>query len=353
MNSPAFIIRGILTLALAVSVPQANAYEVNTHQDLAEEATKISSNLASQLPNFGLSSIQDVLQQGTTSLSIRDWIREGARREDDTISEVFARYRNHFFDPISEQGFGGILFRNSGIINGLPAPNWGLEDKGQISGQNYSFRTARQYMFDGLTAVNKVDRDSNIALMYRSMGDVMHLVQDMAQPQHTRNDGHGDGSLYEQYTDTVGVTQIMSTSSPVPIPAFSKAQDFFTNSSGTGMAKYSNKNFVTAGTNFSYTSGTIQPNAIYHFPVPTNQIEYVSVASLEFSPAVKEYCGQNCTLRFVSSENDQGEVQPRASTLSIFADDIDAYNINNLPVLSDQGLRFSMNRFNFDEAQKN
>ncbi len=315
MTLTKFMVRWILTFAvLTAALSHTYAYEVTTHIALSENAAKVSANLTGQLTNFGLSSITEQLQQGVTTISILDWIREGAKREDDTLTEVFARYKNHFYDPVNDRGFGGILYRNSGFITGMPAPDWALEDSVPASGQIYSFHSARQYMYDGLTKADKASRESNLALMYRSVGDVMHLVQDMAQPQHTRNDGHGDGSLYEQYTNRADVRTNVLTYSSVLIPAVAKARDFFTNSSGTGLAQYSNKNFVSAGTNFSYLNGTIQKNSLYQYPIPTNQIESVSVQDLDFSPAIKEYCGQNCTIRFISSVNDLGETQPRAST---------------------------------------
>ena len=49
------------------------------------------------------------------------------------------------------------------------------------------------------------------ATLFRSLGDVVHLIQDMGQPQHTRNDPHagklgrgwiaGHTSIYEKYIE--------------------------------------------------------------------------------------------------------------------------------------------------------
>jgi hypothetical protein len=49
---------------------------------------------------------------------------------------------------------------------------------------------AREYQLKSLTETTKVDREKNAALLFRTLGQVIHLVQDMAQPQHTRNDPH-------------------------------------------------------------------------------------------------------------------------------------------------------------------
>ena len=61
----------------------------------------------------------------------------------------------------------------------------------------------------------QTDRKAYWATTFRALGDVVHLIQDMAQPQHTRNDPHsglgdlirswshftGHGSVYEHYID--------------------------------------------------------------------------------------------------------------------------------------------------------
>jgi hypothetical protein len=56
-------------------------------------------------------------------------------------------------------------------------------------------------------------------------------------------------------------------------------------------------------------------------------------------------------MQFYSSVNDRGEIQPRAATRSVFADDLDQYNVTLPDVGSDP--RFSFNRLNFDKAHPN
>ena len=103
------------------------------------------------------------------------------------------------------------------------APDWAI-DKVEADGQLYSFKQARTYFYDGLTKPAKADRDSKLATMFRTLGDVVHLVQDMAQPQHTRNDGHFTGSLYEKYVDGANPKLTGGT-----IPVIQMARDFLTN----------------------------------------------------------------------------------------------------------------------------
>lgn len=306
-------------VAALLSQQDVLSYEVDTHARMSVEAANQSTRLADGLVSMGLSSLEETLARDGTVKSAIKWIEEGAKSEDDTISEVFARYRNHFYDPISGQGFGGILWRDSGLISGLPAPDWAL-DKGPADGQLYSFRQAREYLFDGLTKLTKADRESNLALTFRTLGDVVHIVQDMAQPQHTRNDGHGDGSLYEQYTDEMQKRGSLPYSGAA-IPSFPKARDFFANSDETGLAQYSNSNFVTAGTNFELKDGQQVAVTMYGLPMPGASTD-VPVQNL--SPAVSQdiltYCGPSpvCTMTFFSTNDNTSAYNARASTLSIF-----------------------------------
>src|SRR5262249_24802625 len=98
-----------------------------------------------------------------------------------------------------------------------------LEDNGQITGvlgignQTFSFVDARARLLQALTSPNAVDRSSNFGLTFRTLRQVIHHIQDMAQPQHVRNDPHlvdirvfgfninpfSNPSAYERWTETV------------------------------------------------------------------------------------------------------------------------------------------------------
>jgi hypothetical protein len=54
--------------------------------------------------------------------------------------------------------------------------------------QDMNWDNARTYFYQALTAVSKTDRDDNFIKTFRSVGQVMHLLQDMAVPAHVRND---------------------------------------------------------------------------------------------------------------------------------------------------------------------
>ncbi len=197
-----FIKRILLSVAMAcISLPQyVLGYEINTHEDMSEKAALMSS-LNGYLPTIGIKSLDEELVDLNTKQSIVKWLRKGAHDEDDTISANFARYRNHFYDP--QHGGQGYAF---GALTGEPSPDWALEDTRTFTTQLYSFKQVRQYFYDALTLPSKDNREMWMARTFYTLGHVIHHIQDMAQPQHTRNDSHGGfilgpKSRYEFYTD--------------------------------------------------------------------------------------------------------------------------------------------------------
>ncbi|MCP4702346.1 MAG: hypothetical protein GY862_36620 [Gammaproteobacteria bacterium] len=108
-----------------------------------------------------------------------------------------ARYRNHYYDPINGRGY-----RYGFVLRGEASPDWGLEDgEHNFITQRYSFDDARDYLYEGLTLEGKKERENRLTLLFRTLGQVIHLVEDMGQPAHTRNDSHAMGSFYEVYTN--------------------------------------------------------------------------------------------------------------------------------------------------------
>ena len=175
-------------LGCAHVLSPAYSYEVNTHDDLSRH-TATASNLNSYLSEIGLNSLNDPLTDISTTRTIIDWIRSDAVDEDDYVSASFFRFRNHFFNPLpGAPNGGGYTF---GPFTGVPSPNWGLEDTQNLITQAYSLKEARQYFYDGLTLSTEDNRKQFLARTFSSLGHVIHLIQDAAQPQHTRNDSHG------------------------------------------------------------------------------------------------------------------------------------------------------------------
>jgi hypothetical protein len=156
----------------------------------------------------------------------RDWMARGAVREDDT-KEVLAiravwwsgeqnaydqldaspqlnRFCNHFYDPVNNMklDWGAPLVPCSSGDVFASAVQWamgttnvdgsGTPDTARKNG--FSILDAREAMWTALTgtdkqgrsvALNREQRDAYWATTFRSLGDVVHLLQDLSQPQHT------------------------------------------------------------------------------------------------------------------------------------------------------------------------
>jgi hypothetical protein len=265
--------------------------------------------------------------------SITGWLMLGAIREDDVPFDPgalentpqdepggnFVRVYNHFYDPYFDRP---LMFV---IEPGSRAPDWAIPglDKAGVHKNHFAVVDARDAMWKALTLksfatqllidlpfapttaipTREALRSAYWATTFRALGDVMHLLQDMAQPQHTRNDPHaglgckgqscvfGHASYFENYIDARATgagsfrlrERFSQTSDPndideqvvanplsydgYPIVRFANYRDFFSTGTsgdsyvGSGLANYSNQGFYSAGTNILATKGYLRPPA--------------------------------------------------------------------------------------------
>ena len=248
------------------------------------------------------------------------WLMSGAVREDDagdivnTVNHIvfraqieprddpegnFNRYCNHFFDPVHNTALTASCFNNTYAS----APMWAFGMTGSFSTpvtlienstrrNHFTLFDAREAMWRALTGRNKAlevkapdesTRNAYWATTFRALGDILHLNQDMAQPQHTRDESHGVGhaAWYEKYIDgrAKGLTDVVynyrfgeitaHNVSPLvyqrdklppegsqlayPIPSFPNLSDYWSTGldsaslQGKGLADYSNRGFYTPG----------------------------------------------------------------------------------------------------------
>jgi hypothetical protein len=282
-----------LTVAVLLAFRSAEAYDLRTHGNITEQSFDASQGVRRYLeetaiaPNdvFDPPRIAPPWQLGAyvNDGTARGWMAEGTLREDDykphalletsfgcdpprNPPSLIDRPVNHFFDV--QRGGAGLT-----SAGGLPAPDWalGLQGRGTDTDQNqFSLPDARVYQFRSLTGSGREERDRNTALLFRTLGQVIHLVQDMAQPQHTRNDPHlgcdsellqfvaGERSWYERYVETRALNERYRTRSDPSRPlvlsgyapvALRRYRDYWVNADGSGLAEFSSRNFFTAGTN--------------------------------------------------------------------------------------------------------
>lgn len=349
----------IAAAAFTLSPSPAWSYEVFTHSDMARITTSVSvlKQEPSLLNSIGLAGLSEAFPDSRNNLAeIETLIRDGAYFEDDR-----PRPLNHFFDPVNNRPLTifGFSFWN------YMSPDWALEDRHDIEAQMFSYWEGVEYFYKAMTSPARQERNRLWGMTFQTLGHVIHHVQDMAQPQHVRNDKHLDGpaeffgivpnpfynpSRYESYTAKVSIK-----AGAYPVPTFPRVRDYWHNAAGQGLAQFTNRNFVSAGTNFTSQSGTLV-SPLYQAPISTGETERLPAAEVWqaagidcLGPApLPRVCGLNGTMAFYgNSVNDSytgtATVNRRAASLSIFDQDF--------RLASGGGRVFALNRFNFDAAQ--
>jgi len=298
--------------------------------------------------------INDELNLDAERYTIPGWLMRGAIREDDYESHSFPcdipsenpgidpdpypdppdRPLNHFFDPtVTNPSIAGLSILGVLVPGSSSAPEWatGLyplySDSPSVMldrRNHFTVQDAREYMYRALTGkageetldirpagFNGTDldlRNAYWASTFRSLGDIVHLVEDMAQPQHTRNDPHsgqcgetaqgffGHASFYERYIEArvthadeavdkihaldssitkESLSSINMGSSTYKAVSFNSYRDYWSTrdgDDGRGLADYSNREFFSAGKNFR-ERGVIS----FEYASPSNYHEDYSV----------------------------------------------------------------------------
>ncbi len=271
MNNP---LRTLMSGLLAfVAIPAWPYNDTVTHPELSLQAAE-----ASELYQGTLIARLGLPPTSVFRFYYRDRTgdRTSARRKEYSISQLIGegafdedigrRALNHFYDP---------LFNRPLTVGGIPGTNrtsweWMLESAGPISDQHRSLQDAKNYLYKALTFSEGMPEGSHAARgrawgeLFLSLGSAVHHMQDMAQPQHVRNDQHCDKwyclhlenrSRYEAYTAErrVVVNTLAASASPVypGSTRFQWATDFWFNDIRPGIAQFTNRHFVSQGTNFT------------------------------------------------------------------------------------------------------
>jgi hypothetical protein len=234
-----------------------------------------------------------------------------------------------------------------GVTNAFSA---GTEDANRAN--HFSLLDARRAMLYAATGkdaagnlLTKAQRNAYWATMFRSLGDAAHLLEDMSQPQHTRNEAH-PASAYEAYIDARarGIQRFRIDGAAVtelpplnylgyPSPSVDRYAALW--SSGrdipiqqrTGLADYSNRGFFTQRRNFNTPA----------YDLPSSDLKkYVLVPLTD-----PDYQRANIVVKFLDARVPDpvaGDSRPiHMTTQSSFAKFLSA-----TPT-------YSLNRFNFDD----
>lgn len=329
------------------------------HPDLTESAIG-----KSNLDNYLKSSI--ALPDGVRTIydgkTIIKLIADGSSNED-----LGMRARNHFWNPLKDEGLNDL-------ITGLPNRSWafGYGENGEQlyacgsgshwmdgSCNDYSWRKAREHYYAALTGITEEVRKENFKKMYESLGRIIHLIEDMGVPAHTRNDfsGHLDytelkgkdpmswvGNLYEFHVKKKArenAAYISSLSQSATIPVFDTPQEYWgtgiyngtnpevtaavTGPAQAGLAEYCSANFLSR---FTLFTNSFPREHKHHHPFPSES----SLASLEAVP--HEVTAEDGKVDLIThpAKDKHGEQMNDFVAAKYVADRIHAGSLNDMTV---------------------
>lgn len=284
------------------ATPFASAYKQTVHVMLTDVAANKSVLQSSELwSSWGVSRTTRYTYQRTQNDLHKDLgeyanylelLKYGADAEDtgEAFQWPISRAFSHFYNP----QVNGKLDLTPLYSENHTSPDWSLEysqfgSAMNIPAQKFSYQDAQRYFYLAFTAVYPEDRSLNMGKMFQALGHVVHHVQDMSQPEHTRLDMHCDAdgcragyvvtqdddtSLYEEFTEELlkkcnAYTAVPSTADAecsglasyknsykvkkiylggYEPPMFSFIRDFWTNDAWAGLADFSSGNFISTDT---------------------------------------------------------------------------------------------------------
>lgn len=149
--------------------------------------------------------VQEELPYENKQMTILNILKEGSELEDKPLE----RSKNHFHSPIDNMGLSQgevcwlppipllpkdwrcLQLEGESALAWVRGTGEGCREAGTCAGNQHSWISARESYRDAFEALRHNDHatwESKMAETFRSLGQVMHLVQDMAVPAHTRND---------------------------------------------------------------------------------------------------------------------------------------------------------------------
>lgn len=235
----------ILLFIIMIFCPrQPYAFKVAVHERITANAIQFNvSNLTGYLNNVGFVS---GIGEKINGKEVWQWITYGSKQEDEPFWSL--RYTYHFYNPLDGAGLKGLK----------SSYEWANDDGTSLLGNSWSWRIARDKFYTGLTAARLADRQVALADSFRAVGQMLHLVQDLASPAHVRNDAHPLGNSFENYT-LAKVNELNYSPVTISIPTTSVSPyaprqfwdtdkyDGYSQLSGTdiGLAEYTNSNFFS------------------------------------------------------------------------------------------------------------
>jgi len=175
------------------------------------------------------------------------WISEGSIEEDKD-----PRYINHFYNPETGKGLNNL------ILSGRSTKEWARNQNG-----------AGQYDYDEGTIIEAY-RNKDYKRAFQGIGHILHLVQDMGVPAHTRNDAHPFGDPYEAWVGKNGKVYA-SEARPRKIDSLGQAFD--------ELASYTHYNF--------FSKDTIEKDQIKDCEIKREKIDIKKVGDYVYCDSYK------------------------------------------------------------------
>jgi len=200
-----------------------NAWEINTHRAIDKKALNLlkgeNSNLNSFVENTNITNkeyrdeqfqnykksyfgyilksedgVSDWNQTFSENYNYQDILEAGSILEDSVYSNSWfsgdGRFNNHFYDP--QQGGKGLTIGYGRRVNAL---KWTKDGWRNI----YSYNKAIEYYHRAFEESTPEERNKYQAKMLVSVGHILHMVNDMNVPAHTRDDSHPFHEPLEKY----------------------------------------------------------------------------------------------------------------------------------------------------------
>ncbi|MBT3243509.1 MAG: hypothetical protein HN352_10180 [Bacteroidetes bacterium] len=144
------------------------------------------------------------IREDEISTNPANWIRHGGFSADEP--ELAASFR-HFYDPTQAEGERYLKNQLDNLLNFYDVVNfnpkvdhieWAIDHPDHA----YNWENGKYAMELAIELPNPKDKDAEMAIAYRALGETLHLIADMGCPAHVRDDSHP--SAFGQYLNWKG-----------------------------------------------------------------------------------------------------------------------------------------------------
>jgi len=241
--------------------------------------------LAARITSSSLTTTGLTIAQSDQTFS--GWLADGGFSADEP--HLWASVR-HFYDPLSVNGAPQLTDHNwvhGQIYDAVSARRWAFED----ADNPYNWRKAMEYykkameipndykeimvpgfeFRDATIQIKSAEEARNIYLgkAFRALGESMHMIADMTQPCHVRNDSHPTGDLDPIESTATYHTVLLVRDAPVDPTAGAEITEAATAADlYEKLAIWTNRNFYTDDTIYDKASGVKPRNWESPYPHP-------------------------------------------------------------------------------------